>query len=244
MRTRSRIVDSIMVNPIQLFTDPPHPLHTSRSYDFQRISKQHSLTVYPSRFYYTNFSQARRVPSSAPTPDTVCCDWDMGCDPWPPEVARSKRLDPFRADMHSLGQMINIFFQVRGRQVLPSRCMLTAVLGKLNSRSSDAFMHSLVDDMMARDPEKRPRIEDLVARFEERYLYQLQTKSLDTRIVPLREEPYLDKVYGDERFARMAQKTMGPPPLRGIVPRSSASCQPSLSVSHRSLYSYSPINCL
>lgn len=118
---RSDMMRSIMVNPTPLFSDIPHPIHTMRSYDFLWIAKQYPLTTRPSRFYYADFSRAYRVQTVATRrrENAIHCRWDLGCDPWPPEVINSNGYDPFRADIHSIGRFLNaMFLQVSSRRSL------------------------------------------------------------------------------------------------------------------------------
>ncbi|KAI0779522.1 hypothetical protein C8Q74DRAFT_1367404 [Fomes fomentarius] len=189
---RSDMMRSIMVNPTPLFSDIPHPIHTMRSYDFLWIAKQYPLTTRPSRFYYADFGRAYRVPTAATRrrENAIHCRWDLGCDPWPPEVTNLNGYDPFRADMHSIGRFLNAMF--------------------LQKSNSFEFIRPLLNDMLQDDPGKRPKtIDALVAQFRGICEFQLQTNILSARIVPLRDRLVpiqLVQLLTNDKYKDLAEK--------------------------------------
>ncbi|KAI0744024.1 hypothetical protein C8Q80DRAFT_874893 [Daedaleopsis nitida] len=182
---RAGMARSIMVDPVPLFSENPHPIHRKRSYDFQWSAKQHLFTTRPSRFFFTKFTHAIRYGSSEnKLRDTPHCQWNMGYDPWPSEVNRP--YDPFCADIFLLGRFLDRTF--------------------LQKTISFEFMRPLVARMMAMDPTKRPSINALSAQFTEVCQFQLQGNLLDSCIaLPGEDDNPLD-LYSDDKYQKAAQR--------------------------------------
>lgn len=93
--------------------------------------------------------------------------------------------DPFLADVYVLGNVIRLFFlQVRFAVVLDEPITNSALLFKWNLGFN--FMEPLVRDMIALDPNSRPPLDEVVARFET-ICKSLSTWRLRSRVIPHNE---------------------------------------------------------
>ncbi|RDX54872.1 hypothetical protein OH76DRAFT_1339715 [Lentinus brumalis] len=162
---------NILMDPVPLLSETPHPNFPKRSYDFKRKVKQRTRTECPTRYYIIDFGLSRTF---TPGQDLVA-PVSYGGDKSVPEYKDPARAvsNPFAIDVYCLGNMMREWFID-------------------NSRSLD-FLRPLVEDMTRKVPEERPTIDEAFKRFEE-LLLSLSDWTLRSRFV-YRDEFLVGRMY-------------------------------------------------
>lgn len=89
-----------MMEP-SVYSEPPHPVVKSRSYDFKRKVKCGTRTERPARYYYTDLGMSCRLPPNVKDPRE---DPIMGGDRTVPEHQRPcGPQNPYKTDIYCLG---------------------------------------------------------------------------------------------------------------------------------------------
>ncbi|KAM5533174.1 hypothetical protein V8D89_013130 [Ganoderma adspersum] len=136
---------NVMMDPTPLYSDIPHPIDRRRNYDFGRRVCRFARTERPAKYYYIDFGISRRYgpDDASPLEDII-----VGGDKSVPEFkGPDEPQNPFWTDIYYLGNLIRTNF--------------------LEGAHGFEFMRSLIDDMVQRDPAKRPTIGQARSRFEE-----------------------------------------------------------------------------
>ena len=178
----SDIMDfNVMVDPIPLYSELPHFVKKGKSYDFKRRISRFTRTERPVKYYYIDFGISRRygADEASPLEDSI-----VGGDKSVPEFeGTDEPQNPFWTDIYYLGNLIRTDFL----QVCPHSCdaILSFVLLTM-SHSQGAhgfeFMQLLIDDMVQKDPTKRPTIGQARSRFES-LRESLSERKLRSRVV-------------------------------------------------------------
>ncbi|RDX54873.1 hypothetical protein OH76DRAFT_1478388 [Lentinus brumalis] len=151
---------NVLMDPIPLLSEVPHPRDSNRSYDFKRKVKQHTRTERPTRYYIIDFGLSRKFSPG----EKLIAPVSYGGDKSVPEYKDPSRRvsNPFAIDVYCLGSMIREWFVDK-------------------SRSLD-FLKTLVDDMTCKVPEERLTIDEAFNRFEE-LRSSLSERTLRSRFV-------------------------------------------------------------
>ncbi|KAM5533173.1 hypothetical protein V8D89_013129 [Ganoderma adspersum] len=151
---------NVMVDPTPLHSEIPHFIEKGRSYDFKRRVRRFTRTERPVKYYYIDFGISRRY---APDDISPLEDIIVGGDKSVPEFqGTDEPQNPFWTDIYYLGNLIRTDF--------------------LQGTHGIEFMQPLVDDMVQRDPSKRPTIGQVRSRFEE-LRSSLSERTLRSRVV-------------------------------------------------------------
>ena len=95
---------NVMMDPKPLFSEQPHPIDLSKSYDFKRRVKQYTRTGHPTTYYYIDFGLSYRFSSEEPNPLVPVA---FGGDKSVPEyMDPSTPKDPYKIDVYCLGNLI------------------------------------------------------------------------------------------------------------------------------------------
>ncbi|RDX54886.1 kinase-like protein [Lentinus brumalis] len=162
---------NILMDPVPLLSEIPHPNHPKRSYDFKRKIKQSTRTENPTRYYIIDFGLSRTFSPG----EELIAPVSYGGDRSVPEYKDPSRAEsnPFAIDVYCLGNMMREWFVD-------------------NSRSLD-FLRPLIEEMTRTIPEERPTIDEAFKRFEELRL-SLSNSTLRSRFV-YRNEFLVGKMY-------------------------------------------------
>ncbi|KAM5532831.1 hypothetical protein V8D89_013472 [Ganoderma adspersum] len=151
---------NVMMDLAPLYSEIPHPVNRRRSYDFKRHVRRFTRTQRPVKYYYIDFGHSRKY---APDNDMPLEEILIGGDKSVPEFqGKDEPQNPFWTDIYYLGNLIRTGF--------------------LQRAYGFEFMQSLVDDMVQRDPSKRPTIAQACSCFEELH-GSLPERSLRSRTV-------------------------------------------------------------
>ncbi|KAJ7127535.1 hypothetical protein C8R43DRAFT_695826 [Mycena crocata] len=143
---------NIMMEAAKMFPDGFHPVKTMRKRDFYSgFAKFYTRSQRPPRYYFIDFGLSRVYDSRDPPPLEPII---MGGDSSAPEFRDPIDCDPFPTDIYYLGNLIK-------RDFLDGR----ADNNYKNRFHGFEFMRSLVNDMTAEDPGKRPSIDEVIERF-------------------------------------------------------------------------------
>jgi hypothetical protein len=169
--------ENIMLDPSNMYPESFHPVRKSRSKDFRHKAKAYTRTQRPSRYLLIDFGLSRYYDAAnGPPLDTPV----RGGDKTAPEHQDEETpCNPFPTDVYYLGNLVREdFMQVRV-------CIVTEkpFLSYMDQKFQGfEFMEPLVADMVQNDPTKRPRMDEVVARFRE-IKGKLSSWKLRSRIV-------------------------------------------------------------
>ncbi|PIL35983.1 hypothetical protein GSI_01643 [Ganoderma sinense ZZ0214-1] len=156
---------NVMLDPAPLHSEIPHLVDKRKSYDFKRRVRRFSRTERPIKYYYIDFGISRKY---APDEDSPLEDIIVGGDKSVPEFeGTDEPQNPFWTDIYYLGNLIRIGF--------------------LERTHGFEFMQSFVEDMVQKDPEKRPIISQARSRFEG-LRGSLSERKLRSRVMIYRDE--------------------------------------------------------
>ncbi len=171
-----------MLDLTPLYSVTPHPIR-GRSYDFKRRVRRFSRTEHPVKYYYVDFGiSCRYAPDDAsPLEDII-----VGGDKSVPEFEDTNEpQNPFWTDIYYLGNLIRTgFLEVRLHAGSGGATLSPTMLTMSHSQRAYgfAFMQPLIDDMVQREPSKRPTISQARSRFEE-LRGSLSERKLRARVV-------------------------------------------------------------
>ncbi|TFK92728.1 hypothetical protein K466DRAFT_480092 [Polyporus arcularius HHB13444] len=151
---------NILMDPVPLLSEIPHPNFPKRSYDFKRKVKQRTRTERPTKYYIIDFGLSRTF---SPGEDLVA-PVSYGGDKSVPEYKDPSRAEsnPFAIDVYCLGNTMRKWF-------VDKSCSLD-------------FLRPLIEEMTLKVPEERPTIDEAFKRFEELRL-SLSQSTLRSRFV-------------------------------------------------------------
>lgn len=134
---------NLMMDATQLYPEPYHPVKTYMKRDFSGKAKHFTRTRRPTRYYWVDFGLSRHYPQDGTPMEAPI--W--GGDKTVPEFQNSNEpRNPFPTDIYYLGSLIRETF--------------------IQEKIGFDFMQPLVADMVQDDPNQRPTIDEVVARFE------------------------------------------------------------------------------
>ncbi|PIL35840.1 hypothetical protein GSI_01500 [Ganoderma sinense ZZ0214-1] len=166
---------NVMMDPMPLLSEQPHPVELSKSYDFKRKTKQYTRTGHPTTYYYIDFGLSYRFPPEKNDPVVPVV---FGGDKTVPEYKDTLTpKDPYKIDVYCLGNLIR-----------------EDVMGQISGLE---FLRPLVDDMVDMDPASRPSMHDVCMRFE-KLVTSLPKRKLRSRVVYWSENP-IARLYRDCR---------------------------------------------
>ncbi|KAJ7140477.1 kinase-like domain-containing protein [Mycena crocata] len=172
--------NNIMMDGQHLFPHGTHPdirhqrLKPNSTY---RNATHYTRTQRPVKYYFIDFGLSRRYePAECPPMEDII----KGGDKSPPEhaIPGQYAADPFATDIYYLGNLIRHEFTEGFKSM------------SVQKKFGFEFMEPLVADMVQPDPTKRPKIDEVVARFDE-IRKDLGSWKLRFRIIQEREWPYL-----------------------------------------------------
>ncbi|KAJ7253576.1 hypothetical protein C8J57DRAFT_1659806 [Mycena rebaudengoi] len=141
--------DSFMVDSKALYSHPPHPWSPKKRRDFKGPPRTMSTrTRTPVKYFMIDFGLSRRYEDVGPHLELP--GW--GGDKTVPEFRTGELCDPFLVDVYCLGNVVREYF-TQGSKYEPGK------------KGFD-FMKELVDDMCQDDPQARPKMTEVVTRFE------------------------------------------------------------------------------
>ncbi|KAG6886899.1 hypothetical protein C0995_003506 [Termitomyces sp. Mi166 len=147
--------DNILADSLCLFDSPPHPADRSMKRDYSgRVSILFSRTLKPVKYYFIDFGLSKVYrPEDAPFLEQP--PW--GGDKTVPEhlIPDPPPCDPFAVDVYCLGNFLRQYF-LDG---------LDGVTSRLPPQGFE-FLRELITDMVNTDPLKRPRMSEVVSRFD------------------------------------------------------------------------------
>ncbi|KAI0315151.1 hypothetical protein OF83DRAFT_1133260 [Amylostereum chailletii] len=165
--------NNIMYDPHAIYPNGFHPTNINRKMNWKGRAKHYTRTQRPPKYYLIDFGSSRKYDPAAGPPRELPL---RGGDKTAPEhqsEAYDVPCDPFPTDIYYLGNLIRTRF--------------------LQKRFGFEFMHALVADMVQSDPSKRPRIDEVVARFNDIRM-SLSNRQLRARIVS-RNEPGIVRIW-------------------------------------------------
>ncbi|KAJ7143407.1 hypothetical protein C8R43DRAFT_1109089 [Mycena crocata] len=137
----------------------------------------YTRTERPVKYYFIDFGLSRHYDSieNPPMEDII-----VGGDKSPPEhaIPDQDTADPFATDIYYIGNVIRTEFLDGNKELF------------LYPRLGFEFMRPLVNDMVQSELTMRPKIDEVVARFEE-IRKRLSSTTLRSRVVGQREFPYV-----------------------------------------------------
>ncbi|KAH9920130.1 kinase-like domain-containing protein [Fomitopsis serialis] len=176
---------NVMMDAVPMYSETLwHPRMSVYTRDFSGPAKHWSRTERPVKYFYIDFGLSRKYnPADAPPREFPI----MGGDKSVPEFqgeGYDVASDPFRTDIYYLGNLMRTTF--------------------LNKYRGLHFMRELISDMVQDDPEKRPTIAEVEARFDEIYR-RLSWWTLRARLVGKTESVIVRAVRGTMHVYRTAK---------------------------------------
>lgn len=96
---------NVMMDPVPLFSEQPHPIDLRRSYDFKRKTRRYTRTGHPTTYYYIDFGLSYRFSRQDGANPLVPVAF--GGDKSVPEYKDpSTPKDPYKIDVYCLGNLI------------------------------------------------------------------------------------------------------------------------------------------
>jgi hypothetical protein len=206
-----------MMEASGMFPQGFHPLFQNKDRDFNNSATHFTRTRCPPKYYFIDFGISRQYDPANGPPRELPIE---GGDRTVPEFqAATGPCDPFPTDVYYLGNLIRQEFLAVILTLLNSyRFSFTTV--QRDPLTSDAkgrygfeFMKPLVDDMVQDDPQKRPTMDEVVARFEA-IQKSLSSWKLRSRVVPRKDKFFPGIIHGAQHWIRRIGFTLsGVPPI-------------------------------
>jgi len=175
---------NVMMDAAAMYPDMWHPRRPTYKYDYSGRASHYSRTERPPTYYYIDFGLSRKYdPKDYPPKELPI----FGGDKTVPEFQEDgydKPANPFHTDIYYLGNLMRTQF--------------------VNKYRGFEFMQQLVDDMVQADPEKRPTIAEVEARFDESFR-ALSKWKLRSRLVRRNEFLLERAIYGIGHIFRTAK---------------------------------------
>ncbi|KAJ6547720.1 kinase-like domain-containing protein [Mycena sp. CBHHK59/15] len=140
--------DNIMLDSSPLYPEPRHPVNEIMKRDWSGKAKPLTRIRRPVKYYFIDFGLSKHYPPSHPhtlEPPTWAGDKTV------PEFKIGALVDPFPVDVYCLGNFI--------REMFTESSIMSPGMRRLG------FMKPLVSDMVQDDPQKRPTMDEVAARF-------------------------------------------------------------------------------
>ncbi|KAL1945822.1 hypothetical protein VTO73DRAFT_1824 [Trametes versicolor] len=161
---RDIMASNIMMQP-SVYSEAPHPVIRSKSYDYKRSVKRRTRTERPAKYYYTDFGIACRLPPDVEDPPEEPM---LGGDRTVPENQHAAGpQNPYATDIYCLGNTFRTqFLQACHLRAYPPDAapLISAILQKYYDLE---FLAPLVDAMVQQDPKARPTIDSACDVFDE-----------------------------------------------------------------------------
>jgi len=140
--------DNIMMDSRNLYDVPVHPASPEMRRDWSGPAAAHTRTERSVSYLYIDFALTERYTEASPRRST----WYGGDRTVPEFVQGDADCDPFAVDVYRLG---NVFRE-------------SITMGSDYSKKYRGFdfMQSLISDMTQDNPEKRPKMDDVLQRFD------------------------------------------------------------------------------
>ncbi|TFK74308.1 kinase-like protein [Pluteus cervinus] len=164
---------NVMMDGDELFPDGWNPKFASLLPNGEKFTKVFTRTQLPPKYYLIDFGLSRRYDPSDPNPleEPV-----FGGDRTVPEFKTGKEAyNPFQTDIYYMGNMIRRLIT----EGLPPHYIYC------KGYYGTGFLRPLIKDMTQADPEKRPTIDEVIARFD-KMCKGLSTWKLRSRPIPRR----------------------------------------------------------
>ncbi|EPQ57111.1 hypothetical protein GLOTRDRAFT_137524 [Gloeophyllum trabeum ATCC 11539] len=168
---------NIMMDPSALYPESFHPVSTSQKRNLKGHAKHYTRTQRPVKYYLIDFGLSRRYkPEDMPPMEEVVIGGDRTVPEFQDVYTRavsSKRCDPFPTDIYTLGNVMKSWL--------------------IEKNAGFEFLQPLVSDMVQEEPAKRPKMEEVLTRFED-IRKSLSTRKLRSRVVP-RDENLVEGLF-------------------------------------------------
>ncbi|KAF9463082.1 kinase-like domain-containing protein [Collybia nuda] len=158
--------DNIMMDSAPLYNEPIHVVDYYMNQEYTRLVKRQTRTLCPVRYYYIDFGSAVQYnPEDGPPRIQV----GHGGDRTVPEFKNQTHCDPFAVDVYRLGNIIR-------------ECFTDGDDDGDGQKYGFDFMRPLLQDMCQDDPQKRPKMPEVVSRFT-KFVKGLSGLKLRSRVV-------------------------------------------------------------
>ncbi|KAL0572776.1 hypothetical protein V5O48_009189 [Marasmius crinis-equi] len=143
--------NNIMMDSRRLYDLPVHPIKQIMARDWSRKVQVYTRTERPVTYYYIDFGLAQQYPPEA----SATREPGYGGDTTVPEFQTNQSCDPFAVDVYRLGNLMR-------------ECFLSGSLSDVlfPKRKGLEFMDELITDMTQPEPSKRPKIDEVISRYE------------------------------------------------------------------------------
>ncbi|KAI0312540.1 hypothetical protein OF83DRAFT_1176535 [Amylostereum chailletii] len=137
---------NIMMDATGMYPNSFHPVDIRRTRDWKGKAKYHSRTLRPPKYWLIDFGLSRIYdPANGPALELPVRGGDKSA-PEHQDEHYNVPCDPFATDIYYLGNLLREAF--------------------IRDYGGFGFIKPLVDDMVNTEPSKRPKIDDVVARFK------------------------------------------------------------------------------
>ncbi|KAF8875630.1 kinase-like domain-containing protein [Infundibulicybe gibba] len=168
--------DNIMMDSSQLYHEQVHPTNVQRTRDYTRLSRvKFTRTQKPVKYYLIDFGLSCQYEATEEHP---LAEPLWGGTQGLPEYETGELVNPFHVDVYCIANIVRNF--IDGAFGIPPRAGLE-------------FMSLLVEDMMQANPDKRPTMDEVVARFED-ICNGLSSWKLRARF-PLKDESFVAGIF-------------------------------------------------
>lgn len=168
---------NLMMDPSRLYPDSFHPVANTRNRNYKGQAKHYTRTQRPVEYYLIDFGLSRRYkPEDLPPKEKVVIGGDRSVPEFQDVFSgktTSTYCDPFPTDVYTLGNIMKMWL--------------------MEKHYGFDFLQPLVSDMVEELPEKRPKMEEVLARWED-IRKALSTRTLRSRVVP-RDEGLIESLF-------------------------------------------------
>jgi hypothetical protein len=183
-----------MMDASDMYPDGFHPVAQDKTRDFSRVAKYYTRTHKPPKYYFVDSGISRRYdPANRPPLEGPI----IGGDKSVPEFQGKKALedsDPFQTDVYYIGNLVRRDFLMVSLVVLLPRLKESLIAMSFKQgfdtfrkpKHGFEFMEPLVADMCDDDPAKRPKMDEVVTRFDE-IIRNLSNWKLRSRVTDVSE---------------------------------------------------------
>lgn len=194
------MASNVMMEP-SVYSETPHPIVRSKSYDFKRKVKCATRTEHPAKYYYTDFGISCRVPKNVKDPREPPI---LGGDRTVPEHQRpTGPQNPCRTDVYCLGNLFRTQFLQASRVRLYAHAPYSSPPFIQKYTGLD-FLAPLVTLMVQEEPSARPTVAEAFTHFNG-LLQAVPSGRLRARLVPRGE----NAIVGLFRSCQHAIRTAG-----------------------------------
>ena len=174
-----------MLDPTHLYPQSFHPVATDLSKDCTSKAKHFTRTQRPPKYYFIDFGISRRYDPSDANPREIPI-W--GGDKLVPEFQNSNEpRDPFPTDVFYIGNAIRMDFLLVGISLCHLSSRFCSLFRNPQEKRGFEFMKPLIASMVQADPDRRPKMYEVVARFDD-IRRGLSQRKLRSRVVDVDED--------------------------------------------------------